>query len=230
MYTRFAEEPLAAEIVSESAGDAGGYKAYSARGRQRRYSKLKFESGGHACRGSRDGPGAIHVGGQVAVMTEADDAARCYKPATCAWTPSARGAGGQHVNKPTRVAWCTRPRIVVECKDEEPAQNREQAWRHSRAQDKQAREAAAKEASKESLVGSATLDRIAPTISGPRTDPASPTSTDRRSWTATSPRHRRSRQSTRPRSSRASRNASHAHPEGALEEAMLNDRPRRRAL
>src|SRR5207248_3362872 len=49
MYARFAERNRwQVEIVSESAGDAGGYKEIIARvvGRGA-YSKLKFESGGH---------------------------------------------------------------------------------------------------------------------------------------------------------------------------------------
>jgi peptide chain release factor 1 len=55
MYARFAERNRwQVEIISESLGEAGGYKEIIARiVGQGAYSKLKFESGGHRCSACR---------------------------------------------------------------------------------------------------------------------------------------------------------------------------------
>jgi len=79
MYTRFAERNRwQVEIVSESLGEAGGYKEVIARVvGDGAYSKLKFESGGHRVQRvpATETQGRIHTSAAtVAVMPEADDA------------------------------------------------------------------------------------------------------------------------------------------------------------
>ena len=168
MYTRFAERNRwQVEIVSESAGDAGGFKEVIARiVGQGAYSKLKFESGGHRVQRvpATETQGRIHTSAAtVAVMAEADDDAADVQinPADVRVdTFRASGAGGQHVNKTDSAVRLTHAPtgIVVECQDgRSQHKNREQAWRvlAARIKDKQMREAQAKEASeRKSLVGS----------------------------------------------------------------------------
>ena len=79
MYTRFAERNRwQVEVISESLGDAGGYKEVIARiVGQGAYSRLKFESGGHRVQRvpATETQGRIHTSAAtVAVMPEADDA------------------------------------------------------------------------------------------------------------------------------------------------------------
>ena len=168
MYTRFAERHRwQVEIVSESVGDAGGFKEVIARiVGQGAYSKLKFESGGHRVQRvpATETQGRIHTSAAtVAVMAEADDDAADVQinPADVRVdTFRASGAGGQHVNKTDSAVRLTHAPtgIVVECQDgRSQHKNREQAWRvlAARIKDKQMREAQAKEASeRKSLVGS----------------------------------------------------------------------------
>ena len=168
MYTRFAERNRwQVEIVSESAGDAGGFKEVIARiVGQGAYSKLKFESGGHRVQRvpATETQGRIHTSAAtVAVMAEADEDASDVQinPADVRVdTFRASGAGGQHVNKTDSAVRLTHAPtgIVVECQDARSQhKNREQAWRilAARIKDKQMREAQAKEASeRKSLVGS----------------------------------------------------------------------------
>jgi peptide chain release factor 1 len=78
MYTRFAERNRwQVEVISESAGDAGGFKEVIARVvGQGAYSKLKFESGGHRVQRvpATETQGRIHTSAAtVAVMPEADE-------------------------------------------------------------------------------------------------------------------------------------------------------------
>jgi peptide chain release factor 1 len=167
MYTRFAERNRwQVEIVSESVGDAGGYKEVIARiVGNGAYSRLKFESGGHRVQRvpATETQGRIHTSAAtVAVMPEADEVTDVLiNPADVRIdTFRASGAGGQHVNKTdSAVRLVHAPTgIVVECQDARSQhKNREQAWRvlAARIKDKQTREAAAKEsAERKSLVGS----------------------------------------------------------------------------
>ncbi len=167
MYARFAERNRwQVEVVSESPGEAGGYKEIIARiVGNGAYSKLKFESGGHRVQRvpATETQGRIHTSAAtVAVMPEADDASGVeIDPADVRVdTFRASGAGGQHVNKTDSAVRLTHAPtgIVVECQDARSQhKNREQAWRvlAARIKDKQQREQQAKEASeRKSLIGS----------------------------------------------------------------------------
>jgi peptide chain release factor 1 len=167
MYTRFAERNRwQVEVVSESAGEAGGYKEVIARiVGNGAYSKLKFESGGHRVQRvpATETQGRIHTSAAtVAVMPEADDGSDVQiNPSDVRVdTFRASGAGGQHVNKTDSAVRLTHAPtgIVVECQDARSQhKNREQAWRvlAARIKDKREREQQAKEASeRKSLIGS----------------------------------------------------------------------------
>ncbi len=167
MYSRFAERNRwQVEVVSESPGEAGGYKEIIARiVGNGAYSKLKFESGGHRVQRvpATETQGRIHTSAAtVAVMPEADEAGDVdINPADVRVdTFRASGAGGQHVNKTDSAVRLTHAPtgIVVECQDARSQhKNREQAWRvlAARIKDKRMREQQAKEASeRKSLVGS----------------------------------------------------------------------------
>jgi peptide chain release factor 1 len=166
MYTRFAERNgWQVEVVSESPGEAGGYKEVIARiVGHGAYSKLKFESGGHRVQRvpATETQGRIHTSAAtVAVMPEAEASDIQINPAEVRVdTFRASGAGGQHVNKTDSAVRLTHlpSGIVVECQDARSQhKNREQAWRvlASRLKQKQRSEEAAKQASeRKSLIGS----------------------------------------------------------------------------
>jgi peptide chain release factor 1 len=167
MYTRFAERNRwQVEVISESLGDAGGYKEVIARiAGQGAFSRLKFESGGHRVQRvpATETQGRIHTSAAtVAVMPEADDASDVeINPADVRVdTYRSSGAGGQHVNKTDSAVRLTHlpTGIVVECQDgRSQHKNREQAWRvlAARIKDRQVREQQAREASeRKSLIGS----------------------------------------------------------------------------
>ena len=167
MYSRFAERnKWQVELISESAGDMGGYKEVIARVLGAgAYSKLKFESGGHRVQRvpETEAQGRIHTSAcTVAVLAEADPIA------DIAISPSdiridtfrASGAGGQHVNKTDSAVRITHipTGLVVECQDDRSQhRNRAQAMAvlASRLLDRERQERQKKEAAtRKSLIGS----------------------------------------------------------------------------
>ncbi|MBI5330291.1 MAG: peptide chain release factor 1 [Betaproteobacteria bacterium] len=166
MYARYAErQRWRVEIVSESAGEVGGYKEVIARiVGAGAYSKLKFESGGHRVQRvpETESQGRVHTSAcTVAVMPEADELGEIdINPADLRIdTYRASGAGGQHINKTDSAVRITHlpSGLVVECQDDRSQhRNKAQALAvlAARLKDKQTHEAQAKEAStRKSLIG-----------------------------------------------------------------------------
>jgi len=167
MYARFAERNRwQVEMVSESAGDMGGFKEVIARVvGQGVYAKLKFESGGHRVQRvpETEAQGRIHTSAAtVAVLPEADPVADvAINPADLRIdTFRASGAGGQHVNKTDSAVRITHlpTGLVVECQDDRSQhRNRAQAMSvlASRLVDRERQERQRKEAAtRKSLIGS----------------------------------------------------------------------------
>ena len=171
MYLRFAErQGWRTEIVSESAGDAGGYKEVVVRvvGANQGtgvYGKLKFESGGHRVQRvpTTETQGRIHTSAcTVAALPEPDEAVAVQiNPADLRIdTYRASGAGGQHINKTDSAVRVTHlpTGIVAECQDDR-SQHRNKAKAlqvlAARIHEKERSERAAKEAAtRKGLVGS----------------------------------------------------------------------------
>ena len=167
MYLRYAERiGWRVEILSEHAGEHGGFKEVIARVEgDNVYGRLKFESGAHRVQRvpETESQGRVHNSAcTVVVLPEPDEQAAIeINPADLRVdTYRASGAGGQHVNKTDSAVRITHlpSGIVVECQEERSQhKNRARAmgWLAARLEDQQS-SAAAQEMSdtRKSLVGS----------------------------------------------------------------------------
>ncbi len=167
MYSRFGENMgWKVTIVSEHAGEQGGFKEIIARIEgQGVYSQLKFESGTHRVQRvpATEAQGRIHTSAcTVAIMPEAEalESVKINLGDCRIDTFRASGAGGQHVNKTDSAIRITHlpTGIVVECQDER-SQHKNKARALSLLQSRimaaqQAERAQKEAATRKSLVGS----------------------------------------------------------------------------
>lgn len=167
MYSRYAEtKGWQLSVLSESAGEMGGYKEIICRINGKRvYSTLKFESGAHRVQRvpETESGGRIHTSAAtVAVLPESDSIDSIdINPADLRIdTFRASGAGGQHINKTDSAIRITHipTGTVVECQDER-SQHKNKAkamhWLQAKLLDDERRKAQQAEAAeRKSLVGS----------------------------------------------------------------------------
>lgn len=167
MYSKFAElQGWRVEILSENAGEHGGYKEIICRiSGERVYSTLKYESGAHRVQRvpETESSGRIHTSAAtVAILPESEEIADIdINPADLRIdTYRSSGAGGQHVNKTDSAIRITHipSGLVVECQEERSQhKNRAKAMRLLQARLLDAERQAAQSqqaAERKSLVGS----------------------------------------------------------------------------